>query len=406
MKMKQLISVIVPVYMIEQYLPKCIDSICRQTWDNLQIILVDDGSKDLSGLICDTYAAKDTRIKVIHKSNGGLVSARKAGLQEATGDYVIYVDGDDWIEPDLCEVMLKAMQNAQTDLVAADNYMDMGEEILAVRGKLPYGNYTVDEIIPVMLCDKKYDECRLKPYVWTKMFKRELLEQVQYCVDERITVGEDVAVTYPYVLRCHNVTIFDYCGYHYVQHMQSMVHQRKADEWQRNIVLFKQLYECFRKEKYADILLWELNQYVKLLMLLRNLETLDKDKGKGYLYPFGYLEKNKEVMIYGAGDIGQSVYRYLTGVEGVHLAGWIDQKYIKYRQLGYDVKPIDYINEFREKNIQVVIAINSRSVSMSVYKWLVEQKINEKDIRWLTDEFLELDLLSEIMNYQNRNVES
>ena len=95
-QMEKLVSVIVAVYNIEEYLPRCVDSILAQTYRNLEIILVDDGSKDQSGSICDSYAEKDRRIKVIHKKNGGLSDARNAGMDAATGEYIGFVDGDDW----------------------------------------------------------------------------------------------------------------------------------------------------------------------------------------------------------------------------------------------------------------------------------------------------------------------
>ena len=105
---EKLVSVIVAVYNIEEYLPRCIDSISAQTYRNLEIILVDDGSTDSSGGICDDYAQKDRRIKVIHKKNGGLSDARNAGLDKVSGDYIGFVDGDDWIEEDMYRAMYEA----------------------------------------------------------------------------------------------------------------------------------------------------------------------------------------------------------------------------------------------------------------------------------------------------------
>ena len=103
-----LISVIVPVYNVEQYLDRCVCSILNQTYQNLEIILVDDGATDSSGRMCDEYAKRDERIKVVHKQNGGLSDARNAGLAAATGEYIGYVDSDDWIEPDMYEKMYEA----------------------------------------------------------------------------------------------------------------------------------------------------------------------------------------------------------------------------------------------------------------------------------------------------------
>ena len=112
-----LISIIVPVYNVEQYLSRCVDSLVNQTYHNIEIILVDDGSPDRSGEICDEYAKKDKRVKVIHQSNGGLSDARNTALDIAKGDYLMFVDSDDWIEPTMYEEMLSFMEKEQLDLV-------------------------------------------------------------------------------------------------------------------------------------------------------------------------------------------------------------------------------------------------------------------------------------------------
>lgn len=118
------VSVIVPVYGIEQYISQCIDSLIAQTYKNIEIILVDDGSKDRSGEICDEYAKKDSRIVVYHKQNGGLTSARNYGLDRANGEWIMHVDGDDWIEPDTVELLLNEANKTNADIVFADFWFD------------------------------------------------------------------------------------------------------------------------------------------------------------------------------------------------------------------------------------------------------------------------------------------
>ena len=121
----ELISVIVPIYNIDRYVGICIESIIKQTYDNLEIILVDDGSTDKSPVICDLYATKDNRIKVIHKPNGGLVSARKAGVQNATGKFVGYVDGDDYVEPTFFESLYNAITRYDADVAISGYSRDL-----------------------------------------------------------------------------------------------------------------------------------------------------------------------------------------------------------------------------------------------------------------------------------------
>lgn len=127
--MSDLVSVIVPVYNVEKYLARCLDSIINQTYTNLEIILVDDGSKDSSGQICDEYAAKDQRIKVIHKQNGGLSSARNAGLDIASGSYIEFVDSDDWIDKDTVKENLELIINENSNVVFFNHYQVFDDHI-------------------------------------------------------------------------------------------------------------------------------------------------------------------------------------------------------------------------------------------------------------------------------------
>ena len=142
-----LISVIVPVYKVEAYLRRCLDSIVNQTDRNLEIILVDDGSPDHSGAICDAYAKRDRRIRVIHKVNGGVSSARNAGLEAASGEYIGWVDSDDWIENDMFEYLKNLAVTCQADVAQCGRYWENGafvaKEYGSLHGPQTIGNYTV-----------------------------------------------------------------------------------------------------------------------------------------------------------------------------------------------------------------------------------------------------------------------
>ena len=136
MDKQPLISVIVPVYNVEQYLSKCVESILGQTYTNLEIILVDDGSPDNCGKMCDEYAAKDKRVKVIHKENGGLVSARNAGYDIMSGDWHMYVDSDDWIDANMCEKLVKALVKCpDVDMLYCKYVQELGNKTIKGKGE-------------------------------------------------------------------------------------------------------------------------------------------------------------------------------------------------------------------------------------------------------------------------------
>src|SRR3990167_7926574 len=118
------ISVIVPIFRIEPYLPKCVESLLKQSFLNFELILVDDGSPDNCPQICDDYAKLDPRVRVIHKENGGLLSARKAGLKAATGKYISYVDGDDWVDKYYLDILYKLMEANEADLVVTAHFRE------------------------------------------------------------------------------------------------------------------------------------------------------------------------------------------------------------------------------------------------------------------------------------------
>lgn len=391
--MKNLISVIIPIYNISPYLDRCISSVVAQSYRNLQVILVDDGSTDGSSEICDQYAKQDERIQVIHKPNGGLVSARKAGLRVAIGEYVAYVDGDDWIEPKLYERMLEEMTDSSVDLVETDAYMEIGHEGIPMRSKVPYGKYDADKIIPIMLCDEEHNQCRLKPHVWSKLFRRELLEGVQFAVDDRITVGEDAAVIYPYILHCNKISVLEYTGYHYVQHSNSMLREGKKLEFYRTEALICGLQDFFVRNVQRDMLLPQLNEYAKLMMLNKHVDMLDSWNGGSCLMPFGGIGEGSRVIIYGAGNVGQSIYHYLKKQQGINVAAWLDAESNKYQQLGMNVLAPEMILKLKGEYDKVLIAVYSQNAVKAIKSFLIGKDVLLEDIVWFTNEFLQFHVL-------------
>lgn len=209
MNRENLISVIVPVYNVEAYLARCVDSILAQTYAHLEVILVDDGSKDGCGAICDAYAAKDSRVRVIHKENGGLSSARNAGLDAASGAYIAFVDSDDWIEPDAYENLMRLMEKYQVKLVCGGRY-----DVEAATGKKTLG-----------LCPSKEEcisseELAGRIFLWDgcdssacdKLYHSSLLKSFRYPEGK---VCEDVPVTYRIVLQAEKAALSDRPVYNY-----------------------------------------------------------------------------------------------------------------------------------------------------------------------------------------------
>lgn len=227
------LSIIVPIYKVEEYLPKCIDSIIGQTFSDIEAILVDDGGNDNCPDICDEYAKRDKRIKVIHKENGGLVSARKAGIKAAAGEYAAFVDGDDSIAQGMYAAMCQAAIQADADIVAEGFEFAYPDRVELWHDKVCDGEYDkkglIQSIYPVMMCHDNSLVRNVAPALWNKIFRRELLWSVLSGMDEGIRDGEDAAVTYPCLLAAKKV-VFMTSGHHYRYRINTASMSRSFDK--------------------------------------------------------------------------------------------------------------------------------------------------------------------------------
>lgn len=383
-----LVSIIVPIYNVEPYLEQCINSICNQTYKNLQIILVNDGSTDGSTEIIKAWEEKDPRIEVIHKRNGGLVSARKAGIKRAEGLYSIYIDGDDWIENDYVEKAVSATCGLTADAVCVGHIVDDGKALRTVYNSIKAGIYLIDEILPIMLSKDEFYNFGITQYVWSKMFKTQLVQKNQMKIPDEIQIGEDVALTYTCFLHAEKVSIIEYAGYHYVQRNNSMCNVFQTDEDGKCQMLLDYLRKSFEADARKDLLLSQLRQYAKLLFLSRAIEVYDKEDSEKILVPFGGIEKNCNVVLYGAGAIGKSVKRYIDRQKDVHVIAWLDREDKSYT--GADVKvqhPDEFDYEAEQVNYYIICVSNLRT--MQIIRTYLEQRVQEKHkIITLSDAFM------------------
>ena len=190
------ISVIVPVYNVEDLLPRCIESIMAQTKKNIEIILVNDGATDGSGAVCDEYAKKDERIRVIHKPNGGLTSAWKAGAEVAKGAYLGFVDSDDWVDEDMYERMWESAVKYDSDVVVCGLVFDYEDTYIARRVEISnfekeyYNRGELENLYPTLINDGRFFGRSLQPARVTKLYRRELVENNMLLCKEEVTVGK------------------------------------------------------------------------------------------------------------------------------------------------------------------------------------------------------------------------
>ena len=214
--MSELISVIVPVYNVEKYLRKCIDSIINQTYRNLEIILVDDGSPDNCGAICDEYAAEDSRVKVIHKKNEGVSVARNEGLEKSNGELIIFIDPDDFIENEMLADMHDNIIKYNVDVVCCGYFIEKLDEM--IRKYPNRGIFSSNELI------EKLFSMEVFSVIWNKMFKKSVLldnknKYIQFPIG--IYMGEDVLWLTRVLKRCKEGYCIDKCYYHWIRREES-----------------------------------------------------------------------------------------------------------------------------------------------------------------------------------------
>jgi len=270
------ISIIVPVYKVEQYIHKCIDSILMQNFENFELILVDDGSPDICGEICDRYADKDKRIKVIHKENGGLSSARNAGLEIAKGDYIGFVDSDDWIEPDMYELLYGMCAEHRCDVAICSSQIHYSNKIV-ISSNHPFIIHDRNTAMKTMLEGKLYDEV-----VWTKLFKRNLLEDIKFPVGMSY---EDTAFTYKVIHKCKKVCFIGEPKYHYIKRDNSMMDRAVKEVKIDSVLIYDEMckfMERYYKELYSLVILKLGNCSMVVLNLISMSGRFNEHKVKYY----------------------------------------------------------------------------------------------------------------------------
>lgn len=282
----RVISIIVPVYRTEEYLRRCVDSLVNQTYRKIEIVLVDDGSPDECPKMCDGYGQQDERIRVIHKENGGLVSAWQAGVRASTGEYLCFVDSDDWVEKDMLEkmsVFLSPGEEDKKEIICCNFVINRpGRETEHFHGLKPgiyEGECLQGEIKDNLL---GHENRRISMSRCMKLFSRSLIEDNIKYSNPHITMAEDVNIVLPALLDCRRVVIMEGAlFYHYFYNDVSMVHKYDARMYEGIKTLYRtirNIYEAKCRESgagQAD------REYIYLLLLALKNEIRGGEKGYG-----------------------------------------------------------------------------------------------------------------------------
>lgn len=390
----ELISVIITVYNMEEYLRKCVDSVLAQTYRNIEIILVDDGSTDAGPGICDEYVRKDARVHVIHKSNEGAPKARKAGYESSKGAYLSIIDADDWLEPDMIERLYENAIGQNVQIAMCGRFEESESGSRPVKQGISAGRYSgrrlSEEIFPRMIVNQAFFAWGIFPSYWDKLFRRDALTPYLFRVDDRIPMGNDAAGVYPALLHAESIYILDECLYHYRQTDGSMVRRfdRNPDKRKGFRILYQSVLKEFEtaKEEYALQEQWL--EYMLFLMIPRADELYEGMGELDYLFPFPNVKRNSRVILYGMGLYGQRLYAYLKDTGFCQVEAAADQNYEAMRKKGIPVICPDDIRNHRFDAIIVTLSFASAAGAVKSYlsTMVPEDKIHTIDRKIIKEE--------------------
>lgn len=368
------LGVVVAVYNAAEYLPQCLNSIINQTYRHLSIVLVDDGSTDGSGDICDDFANLDKRIVVLHQKNMGKIVARSNGLSMLDTPYATFVDADDWIDVNAYQAMSVYMRKG-VDVISWQIIRYWTSDSKAVSSHIhPLGMYDEAKIhriiYPTMIWDVEHNSCGLDPSLCNKIMKRELLlDAFQKASDLDVSYGDDVAIVYPLMQNAKSLCLCEENFYYHRQRSKGTVppYYRERDFFEKLLDLYKYLCVVFENDesflRQIDLF------YLSSAQLYSKYNYPRIKNGFRYLFPFDKVPYNQNIILYGASIVGQEYHQQLVDLNYAKQILWVDKNFDKYKE--YGVKNISCIKTCDEFNF-VIIAVKNEKIVKEIRDFLIE----------------------------------
>lgn len=381
--MQMLVSIIVPIYNAQDYLKECLKSITEQTYADLEIILIDDGSTDESLKICKEMKRDDSRIIVIHQENKGVVAARKAGVNFSNGEYIMFVDADDFLDDRMVDSLMQ--ENKGYDLITSGFWQEYKTPIKRYDA-IEAGEYAtetqIEYVVENMIMFENTYEMGIIRSFWAKLWKATLVKKVFEELNEKIFCGEDGEFLYRYILQCQSIKVTDICGYHYRVREDSVMHSTNKRYLENIDQLYRSLEPVFCEHSCRKGLLIKLEKWIKQMLsdVPFYLGFVEESVNYSYIYPLTEETVSKRIILYGAGKVGQSYKALIEKMRICEIALWVDSNHSAYKEAGKRVSSIEEINDIEFD--YVVIAVNSEEVSESIRNNLENLKIPGDKILW------------------------
>lgn len=377
---QELLSVIIPVYNAERYLNKSIESVLNQTYGNLEIILVDDGSIDNSAALCSAYAQKDERVIFVEQENRGVAVARRTGSRLATGKYITFVDSDDYIDYDLYEKLMPLMK--LVDIVTSGYYIGEKKFYDSIEIGIYKTNAEMEYLYKNMIYMEDGYERGLTSYIVNKIFLTDIAKNVFCDISENIFIGEDSEFLYRYLLKCQSCCVTNECGYHYVMNENSALHSVNKNFLQNVNALYHSLEEVFMASEYQKSLMLQLGKMIQSLLgmtyMFLGFERFNQNII--YVYPFMEMILDKSFILYGAGKVGKDYWNLLKKMDGTENVTWVDKNWKNYNLKIFPINPIEKIMDINYDYI--LLAVAKKELANEIKEELLLMGVKEEKILW------------------------
>lgn len=376
------ISVIVPLYNAEKYIFQCLDSILKQSFYDIEVIVVDDGSSDKGRDICEKIAQQDDRVIVIHQNNQGAIRARYTGICHSSAKYITFVDADDFINEE-AYIYAEAAMKKDIDAIFFEISRYYNEKKQKVEKKnILAGVYEREDlertVFPQLIWNVQKNIPGVEPSLCVAIIKKEIvIQQYKRIINESFQYGEDIAILYPLYIKFKKVEYIDKCYYQHRQRRQEIAPYLKDENYFKGLYrLYRYLMEEFSEDN--EYFNWKKQiDYFFIYSAEKRKEIYnDKRKTSNYLFPFNRVDSGKTIVLYGAGNVGQIYYEQLTKLNYCKEIIWVDKKYDNMENP--NVKNPELIR--KSYYDVVVVAIDNKIICEQVKEYLQDMGVSEEKI--------------------------
>lgn len=366
-----LISIVIPVYNAEIFLQECFESIAAQTYKKLEIIFVDDGSTDNSYKICQQFASQDYRVRVFTKKNGGQNSARRLGVEKSRGEYIGFVDADDWINTNMYQKMLDMIQKYTVDIVICGlNKVYINGKIISQRPSIT-GIYEGEFLVSHFFIQEDCFCSIIPGTLYTALFSKDIITDSIHKIDYRINYSEDFAWLAAACISTSRVGVIGEELYFYRINQMSITNMHNKSNVKSQKILFRNMVQIYNEHCISD------EAYVQLAyMIVRDMMMGGYDyflEKYDELFPYKGVSKKLKIVLYGAGQYGTEMYSKITMYKSNEIVAWVDRNWKMYDS--EKILPVEYIKNY--KFDYIVIAVLKRSTSQQIKSELIRMGIDE-----------------------------